>query len=88
MRMWPTMPASAWPVLWAVSSLHRLQRLVTTRGHHDEIQVGELRGERFGRRQVRLRQAQDRLQAAGIGGDQRSLDEAGAWRRVGQRHRG
>ena len=66
--------------------LHRVQRIVAAGGDDGEVQIGELRGERLRRRQVGLGQAQDRRQPAGVGGDQRPLDEAGARRRVGQRH--
>ena len=51
-----------------------------------QIEIGELRGERFGRGQVGLGQAQDGFESAGVCRDQRALDQAGAGRRVGQRN--
>ena len=38
---------------------HGFQRVVPPGGDDRQVQVGELRGERFGRRQIRLRQAQN-----------------------------
>lgn len=64
----------------------RVQRVVAARGDHGEIQVGELRGERFGWGEVRFRQAKNRFQASGVRGDQRALDKPGARWRIGQRH--
>ncbi len=49
-------------------------------------ETAELFGERFRRGQVGLGQAQDRCQPTGVRGDQRPVDESGAWRRVGQCH--
>ena len=65
---------------------HSFQRIVTARDDHLEIQVGELLGERGGGREVGLGQAQDREQSAGVGRDQRPVDQPGAWRWIGQRH--
>ena len=65
---------------------HREQGIIDTRGDHRQVQIRELLGERLRRGQVRLGQAQNRRQAAGVGGDQRPVDQAGAWRRVRQRH--
>ena len=64
--------------------MHRLQRLVAARGHHDQIQIGELLGECGRVGQVGLCQAQDRGEAAGVGGDQRAVHQTGARRRVGE----
>ena len=50
-----------------------------------QVEVRELRGERLGRRQVGLGQAQDGFKPACVGGDERPLDQAGARRRVGER---
>ena len=63
-----------------------VQRVVAAGGDHGQIEVGELLGERGGGREVGLGQAQDRYQPAGVGRDQRSIDQAGARRRVGQGH--
>ena len=65
---------------------HRLQRVVTARGDHGQVEVGELLGERGGGSEVGFGQAQDRNQPAGIGGDERPIDQPGARRRVGKRH--
>ena len=65
---------------------HRVQRVVATGDDHLEIQVGVLLGERRGGREIGLGQAQDRDQPAGVGRDQRPIDQPGARRRVGQRH--
>ena len=59
---------------------------LTAGGDDGEVEVGELRGERCRRCQVGLGQTQDRVQAAGVGGDQCPVDQAGARGRIGQRH--
>ena len=63
-----------------------VEGVVAARGGDREVEVGELRGERLRRGEIGLGQTQDRAQPAGVGGDQCALDQAGARRRVGQRH--
>ena len=61
------------------------QRVVAPGGDDGQVQLGEQLGERLRRGQIRLGQTQDGHQTAGVGGDQRALDQTGARRRVGQR---
>src|ERR1700716_4322657 len=59
---------------------HGEQRVVDAGGDNRQVQVDELLGERFGWGEVGLGQAQNWFQAAGVGGDQLPVDQAGAGR--------
>ena len=61
-----------------------VERVVATGDGDREVEVGELRRERLGGRQIALGQTQNGFQPAGVCGDQRALDQAGARRGVGE----
>ena len=64
---------------------HCVEPVAATGGDDLQVKVGELRGERPGRGEIGFGQAQNWLQAAGVGRDQGAFDQAGARRWVGQR---
>ena len=66
--------------------LPQLVGVLVGAGDHDrQVQLGVLGGERAGIGEVGLRQAQHRLEPAGVGGDEAAVDEAGPGDRVGER---